>query len=293
MGAGSSNSDSGGKPDAPFPYDVLPVSTAPPWDARLRALESVVGVLQEKISSLEAIAAFVKSVESVHSELFTVRATMTEMQGHIKLLLDRFAEGLSAIDGMSVIDTQQGQGEGEGQGQGQGQGQEDQNLVDVTHAFEGGAFGDPETGFSEHKEGEELLTCITPAIESAHVPDLTLTSAIAELAPVPAPVPEPEPALVPTPESAAPALAPVVTQPVQHMDTEIRVVHLSPLSGGGPKVDTAALSHKYHHYTETDWKGTRVQELKEALHAFGKPYPGSKDLAVAALKKCAHAALVV
>jgi hypothetical protein len=54
---------------------ALPVTGPPTLESRVRAIESLLAVLQEKIANLEGISAYVRTIEAVHSEVSGLKQT--------------------------------------------------------------------------------------------------------------------------------------------------------------------------------------------------------------------------
>jgi hypothetical protein len=54
---------------------ALPVTGPPSLESRVRAIESLLAVLQEKIANLEGISAYVRTIEAVHSEVSGLKQT--------------------------------------------------------------------------------------------------------------------------------------------------------------------------------------------------------------------------
>jgi hypothetical protein len=103
------------------------------------------------------------------------------------------------------------------------------------------------------------------AVAELPAPVAELSAPVAEL---PAPVAE-----LPAPELPADSV-PTVSLDDNNVD-DIRIVHV-----GANKLA------KFRGLTDAELRLFKVQDLKEALAACGKPYPGLKDAAIAILKSC-------
>ncbi len=119
------------------------------------------------------------------------------------------------------------------------------------------------------------------AVPAAAAPELAAAAAAPEL---------------PAPEVAAPELPAAVAELPAELSAaapELQADSVPTVSLDDNNVDDIRIVHvganklaKFRGLTDAELRLFKVQDLKEALAACGKPYPGLKDAAIAILKSC-------